>query len=60
VFHFLNSTEPQFFLQGYNNIRADGARCIADAMRTNGSVKELYLVRWIFFPDVALMHYFQS
>ena len=32
--------------QHSNSIGADGARAIADAMRTNSSVKELYLVSW--------------
>ncbi len=32
-------------LQGSNNIGADGAGSIADAMRNNSTVKELYLVR---------------
>ncbi len=31
--------------QDNNNIGADGARAIADAIRTNSSVRELYLVR---------------
>ena len=33
-------------LQGGNNIGDDGAGSIADALRNNSTVKELYLVRY--------------
>ena len=32
-----------------NNIGADGARAVADFMRGNSSVQELWLVRWCHF-----------
>jgi hypothetical protein len=41
------------FLQHDNNIGADGARAIADAISVNSSVQELYLVR--LSPSIALV-----
>ncbi len=41
--------------QSGNRIGADGGRAIADAMRSNSSVRELILVRWCHFLILLLV-----